>query len=75
MLFRICNDVENSYQIFELKMKLWKSRQGDRDVTTYNNEMVTLWKEFDLCYEDKWDYTTDSVRYKKWEENGRVCLS
>ena len=35
-------DVENSSQIFELKTKLWKSRQGDRDVTTYYNEMVTL---------------------------------
>ena len=36
-------DVVNSSQIFELKTKLWKSRQGDRDVTTYYNEMVTLW--------------------------------
>ena len=37
------SDVDNSSQIFELKTKLWKSRQGDRDVTTYYNEMVTLW--------------------------------
>ena len=37
-------DVENLSQIFELKMNLWKSRQGDRDVTTYYNEMVTLWQ-------------------------------
>ena len=36
-------DVENLSQIFELKTKLWKSRQGERDVTTYYNEMVTLW--------------------------------
>ncbi|KAH9698654.1 retrovirus-related pol polyprotein from transposon RE1 [Citrus sinensis] len=36
-------DVENFSQIFELKTKLWKSRQGDRDVTTYYNEIVTLW--------------------------------
>lgn len=27
-------DVGNSSQIFELKTKLWKGRQGDRDVTT-----------------------------------------
>ena len=36
------SDVDNSSQIFELKTKLWKSRQGDRDVKTYYNEMVTL---------------------------------
>ena len=44
-----------SSQIFELKTKSWKSRQRDRDVTTYYNEIVTLWQELDLCYEDEWD--------------------
>ena len=54
-------DVENSSQNFELKKKLWKSRQGGRDVTTYYNEMVTLWQELNLCYMNEWDYPIDSV--------------
>ena len=68
------SDVENSSQIFELKTKLWKSRQGDRDVTTYYNEMVTLWQELDLCFKDEWDCHTDNVRYKEREENDRVYV-
>jgi hypothetical protein len=40
-------DLENSSQIFELKTRLWKSKQNDRDVTTYYNELVTLWQELD----------------------------
>ena len=63
------SDVENSSQNFELKTELWKSRHGDRDVTTYYNEMVTLWQELDLCYEDEWDCSTNNVQYKKREEN------
>ena len=55
------SNVENLSQIFELETKLWKSRQGDRDVTTYYNEMVTLWQELDLCYENEWDCLTDNV--------------
>nr|XP_027078684.1 uncharacterized protein LOC113701961 [Coffea arabica] len=68
------SDIENSSQIFNLKTKLWKSRQEDRDVTTYYNQMVTLWQELDLCYEDEWDCRADSVRYKKREENDRVYV-
>ena len=41
------SDLENSSQIFELKTRLWKSKQNDRDVTTYYNELVTLWQEID----------------------------
>lgn len=36
------SDLENLSQIFNLKSKLWRSRQGDREVTTYYNQMVTL---------------------------------
>ncbi|CAH9101463.1 unnamed protein product [Cuscuta europaea] len=38
------SDLENSSQIFEFKTILWQSKQGDRDVTTYYNEMVSLWQ-------------------------------
>lgn len=40
-------DLENSSHIFELKSKLWQSKQGDREVMVYYNEMVTLWQELD----------------------------
>ena len=53
---------------------MWKSRQGNRDVTTHYNEIVTLWQELDLFYEDEWDCPTDNVRYKKREENERVYV-
>ena len=53
---------------------MWQSRQGDREVTTYYNQMVMLWKELDLCYEDEWDCPNDSVRHRKSEENDRVYV-
>ncbi|CAL5408373.1 unnamed protein product [Camellia sinensis] len=56
------SDLENSSQIFDLKSKLWRSRQGDREVTTYYNQMVTLWQELDLCYDDEWDCPNDKKR-------------
>ncbi|KAL3520401.1 hypothetical protein ACH5RR_018550 [Cinchona calisaya] len=43
------SDVENFSQIFELKTKLWKSRQGEREVTIHYNEMVSLWQDLDQC--------------------------
>ena len=41
------SDVENAFQIFELKIKLWQAKQGENEVTTYYNEMVSLWLELD----------------------------
>ena len=46
------SDLENSSQIFELKIKLWQLKQGDREVTAYYNEMVALWQELDQYYDD-----------------------
>ena len=48
------SDSENSSQIFELKTKLWKAKQGDKNVIVFYNELETLWQELDLCYEDDW---------------------
>ena len=48
-------DLENSVQIFELKAKLWQSKQGEREVTEYFNVMKGVWQELDLCYEEEWD--------------------
>ncbi|KZV35965.1 hypothetical protein F511_31191, partial [Dorcoceras hygrometricum] len=47
------SDLENSSQIFDLKTRLWQSRQGEKTVTEYYNEMKGLWQELDLCYDDK----------------------
>ena len=46
------SDLENCSQIFELKIKLWQLKQGDREVTAYYNEMVALWQELDQYYDD-----------------------
>ena len=51
--------LENSCQIFDLKTRLWQSKQGNRDVTSYYNEMVTLWQELDQCYDDTWENVND----------------
>lgn len=48
-----CSDAENGSRIFELKIKLWKARQGERSVTFYYNEMISLWQELDQCYNDE----------------------
>ena len=57
-----------------MKTKLWQSKQREREVTVYYNEMVSLWQELDQCYNDEWDCPTDSVKIMKKEENDRVYL-
>nr|CAN76329.1 hypothetical protein VITISV_014223 [Vitis vinifera] len=70
-LFGRHSNLENSSQIFELKTKLWHSKQGDREVTKYYNKMKALWQELDLSYHEEWDYAKDSIRYMKRMENDR----
>ena len=55
-----------------MKTRLWSSKQGSCDVITYYNDIVTLWQELDLCYDDDWECSADSVKHKKREENERV---
>lgn len=57
-----------------MKSKLWQSKQGDREVTLYYNEMVTLWQELDHCYDDVWENPNDFARHMKREENDRVYM-
>ncbi|KAK5802336.1 hypothetical protein PVK06_029924 [Gossypium arboreum] len=47
------SDLENASQIFELKIKLWKARQGEKEVTLYYNKIMSLWQELDQCYNDE----------------------
>ena len=68
------SNLENSSQIFDLKTRLWQSKQGKRDITTYYNEMVTLWQELDQCYDDVWENSNDCARHKKREENDRAYM-
>jgi len=68
------SDLENASQILELKIELWQAKQGENEVTTYYNEMVSLWQELDQCYNDEWECSMDSVKAKKKEENERVYL-
>ncbi|KAJ9702785.1 hypothetical protein PVL29_004494 [Vitis rotundifolia] len=66
------SDVENASQIFEIKTRFWKMKQGDREVTEYYTKMLGLWQDLDLSYEEEWECTGDSVRFKKKMENERV---
>ncbi|XP_057952074.1 uncharacterized protein LOC131146466 [Malania oleifera] len=66
------SNVESYSQIFEMKTRLWKMRQGERDVTKYFMEMTHLWQELDLSIEEEWECSGDSTRYKKRLENERV---
>lgn len=68
------SDAEDSSQVFELKNKLWKSKQEEREVTIYYSDMVSLWQELDQFYGDEWECTRDSVKIKKKEESDRVYL-
>ncbi|KAF3438740.1 hypothetical protein FNV43_RR21504 [Rhamnella rubrinervis] len=47
-------DSEDSSQIYEIKTRLWKMQQGDREVTYYYIEMKATWQELDLLTEETW---------------------
>ena len=49
------SDIENHSQIFELNARIWHLQQGEREVTTYYNEMMMLWQELDLFKEEDWE--------------------
>lgn len=65
-------DAVDSSQIFEIKAKLWQTKQREREIVNYYMEMMSLWQELDLSVEEEWDCAGDSVRYKKCLENERV---
>ena len=43
-------------------------------LTVYFNEMLTLWKELDLCYKDTWENARDLARFTKREADDRVFM-
>ena len=70
------SDLENHSQAFELKTRLWNSKQGETDIATFYKNMLALWQELDHCYNDEWENPKDLARFKKQEEiddvKGRV---
>ena len=68
------SDLENSSQIYDLKIRLWHSKQGERTVTVYYNELITMWQELDQCYDDVWESANDYARHKTREEDDRVYV-
>ena len=68
------SDLEIFSQIFELKTRLWQSKQGQRSVTNYYNEMVAWWQELDQYNDDVWESQADFLQHKKREENDRVFM-
>lgn len=58
----IYSNVENYSQIFAIKIKPWHKKQGDCDLTTNHDEMLTLRQELDLYYNNKWERSTDSAK-------------
>ena len=69
------SDVKNSFQIFEIKTRLWQMKQRDREVTDYCMEMATLWQELDLSSEEEWECPRDSVCYKRRLKNESLRVS
>ena len=63
------SDTEDFSQIFDLKTRLWQMKQGDRDVTSYYTDMVGIWQELDLSFDEDWECRGDTVKYKKKLEN------
>ena len=61
------SDAENASQIFELKTRLWKMKQGDRKVTKYYTEMLGLWQDPDLnCKRNGSAQVTVCASRRKW---------
>lgn len=56
-------------KFFEIKTRLWQTKQGKREVTDYYLEMTYLRQELDLSLVEECDCSSDSVRYTKMVEN------
>jgi len=68
----IYSDFENTVQCFEIRSAIRNTKQGTLGVPDYYNTLMELWKEMDLFYDPKWDYSTDSLKYSKMLEQERI---
>ncbi|XP_078443058.1 uncharacterized protein LOC144712663 [Wolffia australiana] len=58
----------NLWRTYELVIRAWNLRQGDRSVTDYVNELQTIWLELDhyrpIRNPDEWEYTLRDRMFK-----------
>ncbi|GAV82860.1 UBN2_3 domain-containing protein, partial [Cephalotus follicularis] len=66
------SDLENAYQVFEIKNKLKDLRHGSMDITEYYNELQMLWQELDLHYQADWEGLEGNQKFKKHLEKERL---
>ena len=66
------SDLGNAAQLFEIKTRLRKARQGEKTVTQYYTDLRTLWQELDLYCNYEWSCPTGSTLYQKMVEKDRV---
>lgn len=68
------SDLDNHSQLYELTTRMWRMQQGEREVTTYYNEMMAVCQELNLFEKEAWENSNDSARHKKKIERGRVFV-
>ena len=62
------SDLGNAGQLFEIKTRLRKAKQGEKSVTQYYTDLKTLWQELDLYCNYEWSCPQDSAFYQKTVE-------
>ncbi|KAL9411806.1 hypothetical protein AB3S75_045415 [Citrus x aurantiifolia] len=68
------SNLENHSQLYEINTRMWRPQQGDRDITTYYNDLMILWQELDMFEVEVWESPNDSARYKKKVKQSRVFV-
>ena len=68
------SDLGNAAQLFEIKTRLRKARQGEKTVTQYYTDLRTLWQELDLYCSYEWSCPTDSTLSKNGGERPSLRL-
>ncbi|XP_028805360.1 uncharacterized protein LOC114760266 [Neltuma alba] len=66
------SDGENVSQVFEIKTKLWQTKQGTGTLNDYYLTMSALWQELDLQNDDTWKCSEDAALYKKKVDRERL---
>ncbi|XP_054821301.1 uncharacterized protein LOC129320121 [Prosopis cineraria] len=66
------SDGEDGARIYDLKTRSWQIKQGERDLTEFWLELVSVWQEIDLNIETEWSCPSDAARYKRLIEDERV---
>ncbi|XP_073129675.1 uncharacterized protein [Henckelia pumila] len=70
--YRMCSDIGNASQIFELRSKLKDIKQGTNSVTQYFSELQDIWQELDLFLENSSVCAECSIKKKTNLDKERV---